>query len=90
MKPFNVFGKTIVVEVVSELDNAGEFCAEKSLIKVLREKNKDEQMLHLLHEFVHAVCHRTGLTQAIPSELEEVVCEVMSHAFYENFKMTRK
>lgn len=90
MKPLNVFGKTIAVEFVSDLENAGEFYAEKSLIKVLKEKDKDKEQLHLLHEFVHAICHRTGLTQAIPHELEEVICEVISHAFWENFKLTRK
>lgn len=90
MKPFNVFGKTVAIEVVEDLEDAGQFCSRQSLIKVLKEKDKGQQQLHLLHEFVHAICYRTGLTQAISSELEEVVCEVISHAFYENFKLTRK
>lgn len=85
-----MFGKTVAVEFVDELENSGEFYPKESLIKVLKDKDKGQVQLHLLHEFVHAVCHRTGLTQAIPSELEEVVCEVISHAFHENFSLRRK
>lgn len=90
MKPFNVFGATVAIEFVKELENAGEYCPNDRLIKICRDKNKDKEKLALLHEMVHAICDRCGISQAIPNELEEILCENISHAFFENFYLRRK
>lgn len=90
MKPFNVHGRWIDVRYVSGLENSGEYHSAEKLIKICKTQSKELQRLALLHEFVHAVCDRCGITQAIPTELEEVICEAISHAFHENFNLRRK
>lgn len=88
MKIYNsvkIFGQDISVEFsdkVSDLHN-GNYVDEKILIHPKCPKKELTRVF--IHEFLHAVCERTSISQGIPSETEEIIVDALSKAIEENF-----
>ena len=45
------------------------------IIYIEDSQSEREKIQTLMHEVIHAISFRVGLSQAISSELEEIVCE---------------
>lgn len=55
------------------------------------ENNSEEYWEVLLHEVTHAIFLRMALYQTkIPAEIEEIICQILSVALCENFKVAFK
>lgn len=65
-------------------DLHGECKNSQALIEIDSDQSGSVLLHTLLHEYFHAVLHRTGVTQAIPSELEEVICETFATFLVDN------
>lgn len=53
-------------------------CKEKELARVF------------LHEVLHAICERTSISQAVSTDSEEMICDLISKALVENFHIRFK
>lgn len=94
-RSIEVYGQRISVRKVSKAvgefnpkDHDGFFDKEKSII-YLSAKDKNTEAT-FLHELIHAVCHRVGVTQAIDDSVEEVIAESISVAVAELFDLRFK
>lgn len=89
----NIFGKKIKVKTVKGLREqgiAGLFSPSSLEILISEEQTKECAIETLIHEVVHSVINRTGINQSLSHELEEVICENVSKAICENFKLALK
>lgn len=81
-----IFGQEIKVEFsdkVPETDNANYDLDGKILI---HPKCPQKELARVfVHEFLHAVCHRTSISQGISDDAEEMIVDLMSKAITENF-----
>ncbi len=69
----------------------GIFDPTNKLIMVDADLVGDEYTQTVLHELIHSVIHRVGIDQAnIGDGVEEILCESISVALVENFKINRK
>lgn len=62
----------------------GEYKSKRIYIK------KGEGMATLIHEFVHAHCDRSGITQALDDGTEEILCSTLELTLLENFDVKIK
>lgn len=44
----------------------------------------------LIHEIIHAVLHRNGITQKLSEPIEEVICESIANCIVDNFELKNK
>lgn len=93
MKSLNVLGKRVPLKKVKGLTRDTGMLAyydtELKLIAYDHDLAADKIMPTLIHEMVHAMFDRSGLSQAkLPLELEEVIAEVFQTVLLENFKVT--
>lgn len=44
----------------------------------------------LIHEIIHAVLHRNGITQKLSEPIEEVICESIANCIVDNFELKVK
>ena len=89
----NIFGKKVPVKVIDGLMEsgiAGLFKPQTEEIYIAKKQTKDDAVHTLLHEIGHAVIQRTGIKQAIPHEIEEVIVENMATVIIENFTISLK
>lgn len=63
----------------------GWFDPSDRTIHMLEHEAKEGFEKTLAHEGAHAVMCRVGLDQVIPGELQELLCEAMSHFVTENY-----
>lgn len=89
---FNVMGKQIKIVLKSmPIDEddpkcVGLYIPEKSLIYVSKDESPQEQLIIAMHEILHALIHRCGLSQtSLTHDNEEIICEVFSNFIIENF-----
>lgn len=69
----------------------GKYVYDEKTIYVNSTLNRETQHVTLIHEFLHAVFDRAGLTQAkITSDAQEIICDQFAKALTENFKVIKK
>lgn len=78
------------MKVKESLGICGFYDPVKQLIVVDETMDKAMKNETLVHEFVHALSSRLSWRQAIPKELEEVMCDQIAKAFVENFDIKLK
>lgn len=92
-KTLNILGQKVkIIEMDLEGSLLG-FYKYKEQFIALEEKedcHTPDKMNTLIHECVHAVFHRSGVTQALSNELEEVICENIATMIIENFDLKLK
>ena len=82
-----IFGQEMGVEFsdkVPETDNAN-YDLEEGKILIHPQCPQKELARVFVHEFLHAVCHRTSISQGISEDAEEMIVDLMSKALTENF-----
>ena len=77
-KKVNVLGKTIKIKIVDSRDWAGLWDFEAFTIYLSRHQSESQMEETLHHELEHCIQWMTGLNQAIPRELLEVMAEMRS------------
>ena len=75
--------KVYKVDRTQMTEEAG-ICFPEDGVIFLRDDKPDSMIRTLIHETVHATAHRSGWTQSISTELEEVICESISTVMFEN------
>lgn len=93
MKSLDVLGKRVPLKKVKNLTRETGMLAyydtEAKIIAYDSELSQERFLPTLIHEMVHAIFDRSGLSQAkLPLELEEVIAEVFQTVLLENFKVT--
>ena len=58
---------------------------DKKEIELEYSMNSELYTKTLIHELMHGLFYETGVTQAIPLELEEVLCENISNQMWDTF-----
>lgn len=88
----DVFGHRYRIKLQKDLIENGlhGFCDKRKKIIVLDSKLNAETIHTLVHELIHAVCGRTGLSQAISGETEEIIAENIASVICENFELKFK
>lgn len=90
---FNILGMKVKVKYadLNKENLCGKYVYDEKTIYINSTLNKELQKVTLLHEFLHAVFDRAGLTQAkITSDAQEIICDQFAKALTENFKVTKK
>lgn len=93
MKSFDVLGKKIKVIFRDMTEEAicGHYLYMDNIIEVNTAMNRETQEVTLIHELVHAVMYRSGVTNTkISSDTEEVICDQVAKVITENFKLVKK
>jgi Zn-dependent peptidase ImmA (M78 family) len=87
MKSLNIKGQKYRVKFDPKMsdDTLGECDKIRKIIRINSRYESKTQHQALLHEASHAIFHEVGLDQAISGEIEEVICESFSTAFYKLF-----
>lgn len=87
MKSIEIFGKTYKIEYrdLTEEHNFGYISHTHSMIIIDKNLKGAERELTIMHEFLHGVLTRVGVSQPLSSELEEVIVESISTFLVENF-----
>lgn len=92
MKPLNVFGRKIKVNLVEGLSenqgNLGTYCYDKKEIDLELTLKQKELIEVLIHESIHAMFDRTGIHQNLAAGIEEIITEQIVTVLTENFKIT--
>ena len=90
----DIFGKKFkVVTDLTLLEQGYEgFVNLESLVITIGYKRSDPNFMStLIHELVHTVLFRTGVMQtSISLDLQEIICENISQALVENFKIRQR
>lgn len=91
----NIFGRIVNVmkrkKMTEQTGCTGLFYPTEGRIELEAELVGDEYMQVLIHEIIHCVIHRVGIDQArIGDGVEEILCESVSTALVENFKIQKK
>jgi hypothetical protein len=85
----NIFGKGFPIvreDIIGSHNSLGLFDNEKIILDI--SLDGDELIQTELHELIHAVAERTGLTRtSINGDLWEVLCENIARAIVENYKL---
>ena len=86
-KCINILGKTYKIEYKDlRLESAaGITDNRKAVILIDKSLSGKELEQTLLHEFFHGVLSRTGASQALTVELEEVIVEGMANFLVDHF-----
>ncbi len=88
----NILGEKVKI-IESDLQGAllGAYLYRERVIQIeKKEIHTPDKMSTLIHEMVHAVFARSGVTQAISNELEEIICENIATMITENFDLKFK
>ena len=88
----NIFGKKIKVlkkKKLAENHNAyGAYIPDQNLIVIDAGLVGNAYLQTVIHETIHAILDRSGICQGLVNEqLEEIICENISTAMMENFKI---
>lgn len=88
----DIFGMKIkvVYDDMSAANLCGVFIADQKKIVIDDQQTKEQQMQSLIHEVIHSISYRQGWCQVVSKETEEFICEHISTALCENFKLTKK
>lgn len=73
--PLGVRFRVELVDKVDEEESAGETYAHHRVIKIANEMDTKRRWSTLLHEYIHASLHVTGLDAVISDELNEVIAQ---------------
>jgi Zn-dependent peptidase ImmA (M78 family) len=91
LKKVNVFGQVYQVEQTLLKDNLAGLCDHQNK-KICVDKNKSMNHTNfnqvLLHELIHAVFFRIGLSQAVDCQAEEIIADSIATAIVENFDLS--
>jgi Zn-dependent peptidase ImmA (M78 family) len=80
-----------VREMVPHMDLFGYYSPDDAEIVIDQNLSKEEKLHTLLHEVIHTIVRRGGLSAAGISEgVEEVLCEQIATVFMENFSINPK
>lgn len=90
----NVLGQRVTVisrkDLRLEESADGIYYALESKIELDKSLNKDEKLRALLHEMVHAVCARLGLSSTgVSSDVEEILCEGVANVIADNINVIK-
>lgn len=87
----SVLGQEVKIEYVDlgVSSNYGEYHDDCSTILIDKNLSEDIMMQTLLHEVVHVVCARLGISgqSEFPALVEEVLAETFSKAIIQNFRL---
>lgn len=89
-RALNIFGKSFPIvreDILEKQGNLGLFDLEK----IILDQSLDgvELIETEIHEAIHAIAERTGLTRtSISSDLWEVIAENIARALVENYRIT--
>lgn len=86
----NIFGKSVPILKLDLEGNLGLFDPKDFTISLDNSLDEDpiELMATELHELIHAVAERTGLTRtSIHADVWETICENISRAIVENYEV---
>lgn len=90
----NVFGQRTQVTLVKNLalhfGCVGQYNPQNKTIQLESDQSNDELCKSLIHESIHAMAHRTGISQSISRELEEIFAESVSNLIFDNFNVQLK
>ena len=88
---YDVFGKVYKIKREDLGPHYHGVCSPDTSTIVI-DKNDKNAILQstFLHEIGHAIFHRVGLNQTIPSEVEEIIVENISNWITENFRLVQK
>lgn len=87
----NIFGKSVPILKLDLDGNLGLFDPHAFTISLDKSLEGTELLATELHEVIHAVGERTGLTRtSIHVDLWEVICENISRAIVENYEVIPK
>ena len=89
-KSVDIFGKPYLIKMINNLDSVGLCDFDNSIIYVRANQSPEQIFITLLHEINHAIQYRTGLYQALPIQIQEVISENFSVAYREIFNMNFK
>ena len=86
----SVFGQIIPVlkEPLDEYD--GMYCSDKKTILIKDTLKDDQYLITLIHEFIHSVFDRVGITHQLSDDLEEIICHCLSESLLENYDIRTK
>lgn len=90
----NVFGSKVAVLQVKNLSFTqgilGQYDPQTNKIIIDSEQGNDEKTKTIIHEAVHALLKRVGVTQTMSQEIEEVICVGVENLIFENFRLQLK
>lgn len=92
-KTVNILGQKVkIVEMDLEGSLLGFYKYKEQYIAIeeKEDSHSPNKLNTLIHEMTHAVFHRSGVTQALSNELEEVICENIATMIIENFDLKLK
>ena len=90
---FNILGEKYVLKRelgLLENDLMGRCSAHRKIIEVDARLKGFDYKSTMLHEFVHAVIHESSVNQAIPIQLEEIICDQIAKCLCQNFTIYPK
>lgn len=92
MKSLTVFGKKISIQraPLSSQGILGFYSPHENKVVICTSLSGEAYYATLIHELMHCVFVRAGLAQSIRTEVEEIVCEQVSIAILENFKIKQR
>lgn len=95
MKKVNVFGLSVPIiqkkGLVASTGCMAYFDPVSKTIVMDASLSKEEYLSTLIHEVIHAVFHRAGLSQAkISASVQEIICEQIATTIFENFSLGPK
>lgn len=90
IKPLTIFGQVVPVFIVPLEKAGGYYYPTEKKIEIDSSLPDQDFPRALLHEIFHATFDRVSFSQAIPSELEEVLVDTLSKVVVENFTLKQK
>ena len=89
-----IFGQRVKVKIVDGLIESrsavGYYDPTNSIIAIDSSLDKQEFQTTLLHEVMHVIFCRLSIVQSIEPQLQEILCDVIAKALYENFILKNK
>ena len=90
MNSITIKGQRYKIKYVDTLQDdygiyVGSCDKKRKVISILKGQTEKETALAILHEVGHAIIHETGIDQALPDHLEEIIVENFSTAYYKIF-----
>lgn len=86
----DVFGKLIQIIHVDMEESMGEYDSQTLTIKIKKGLQISDEISTDLHEFLHAVFDRIGVSAIISNDLEEIIAHCVSEALCENYDIEPK
>lgn len=85
-----IFGEKVDIEYSDQVPDSDNANYIEGNILIHPECPKKELARVFLHEFLHAVCNRTSISQGISGDAEEMIVDIISKALTENFYLRFK